>query len=539
MRHHLDKLTAAARPWLGLDDTRTAPPQTAAVISDRFDEMSWTEVRAGARRLNEVIDELHAEHDYVPDLMRDVWSSAVRAAPELRATHEMDPSRLPNRTVVGTLLDTSEWNDLRQHTVGDPVAAAMALMSQQDRLTTILTRIKAAQEAAAQHAAAQRELTARAADVQTALEAAADDADQDGEVSAPAAQAVTTAAAAADTAQAAAVAAQAAATSAAQSSASTVRSATRALAAAAADQAERDAALMAAWGIEPGQLQRMDVDERMALAQRLRGGRLGRFTDLIGRFRQMATAQRARRVEGAPGEYVGITLGSDLTRLVPAEIAQLAVPELAADFAARFATDELMVFDTRGEERQGRGAIIACIDCSGSMANTGPDGVTSEAWAKAAALALLDQARHARPRRDFAAILFSSATQVHVLRFPARDPIALHRVLELGEHFWNGGTDFQAPLRAAVGILDQEHTDRGITRGDIVLVTDGECAVSPDWKRSWDEARTRLDFRCYGIAVRARPSATARGGVLDALTDNLRDIEDLTPSVAADLFRTI
>ena len=45
---------------------------------------------------------------------------------------------------------------------------------------------------------------------------------------------------------------------------------------------------------------------------RLPTGWLGRWAELIGRFRQLATAERARKTEHAVGELVGITLGDDL-----------------------------------------------------------------------------------------------------------------------------------------------------------------------------------------------------------------------------------
>jgi hypothetical protein len=68
-------------------------------------------------------------------------------------------------------------------------------------------------------------------------------------------------------------------------------------------------------------------------------------------------------------------------------------------FAARGAAGELMLYDSQGEQSTGRGAITAGVDTSHSMYVEGPGVVTREAWAKACALALLDQARHAG--RDF------------------------------------------------------------------------------------------------------------------------------------------
>lgn len=157
--------------------------------------------------------------------------------------------------------------------------------------------------------------------------------------------------------------------------------------------------------------------------------------------------------------------------------------------------------------------------------------VTGEAWAKACALALLDQARQGR--RDFAGILFSSAREQKTFRFPAGQPPRIGDVLDFAELFFGGGTDFETPLDAAAGVLEAEFDQDGKARGDIVLITDGECRVSEPWMRAWNERKHRLGFRVFGVAIGADP-----GPVLTALSDNVRTITHLTsPNETADIFR--
>ncbi|WP_346166341.1 VWA domain-containing protein, partial [Streptomyces javensis] len=318
-----------------------------------------------------------------------------------------------------------------------------------------------------------------------------------------------------------------------------IRAAARNTAGKAAEAVREEAALMRAWGVAPGELERMPFDERARLAERLRTGRLARWAELIGRFRQMADGERARKMENATGELVGVTLGDDLSRVIPSELAGLGLPELRAVFAARYAAGELMLYDARGERTTGQGAIIACVDTSHSMYAAGPGGVTREAWSKACALALLDQARHAG--RDFVGILFSAADKLQVFRFPADAPrpAGIDPILDFAETFLGGGTSYQAPLTAAAGLLAEEFDDAARTRGDIVMITDDECGVTGEWMRGWNDAKHRLGFRVFGVAIGA-PRATETGSVLEALCDNLRSIEDLTDvHAAADLFRVI
>ncbi|NDZ99755.1 VWA domain-containing protein, partial [Streptomyces sp. SID10116] len=312
---------------------------------------------------------------------------------------------------------------------------------------------------------------------------------------------------------------------------------TRVAGARAAEAVREEAALMRAWGVGAGELERMPFDRRARLAERLRSSRLAAWAELIGRFRQMADGERARKVEHTSGELIGVTLGDDLSRVVPSELAHLGLPASRAVFAARYAAGQLMLYDSEGERTTGRGAVIACVDTSHSMYAEGPGGVTREAWAKACALALLDQARHGG--RDFVGILFAAADKLQVFRFPADEAADADRVVDFAETFLGGGTSYQKPLSAALELLAEEFDAAARTRGDIVMLTDDECDVTEEWMRGWNDAKHRLGFRVFGLAVGAPPAAEA-GSVLDALCDNLRVVEDFTDvHAAADLFRVI
>ncbi|WP_328893531.1 VWA domain-containing protein [Streptomyces sp. NBC_00236] len=533
----VEDLAGRAGRWLGPAATAGQPRPTTVVVADRFDTMTWREVYDQVTGLRDLAHSLNARHDHTEDLLADVFLAACKVSPQLREQTAMDPSRLVGHLVVTALTDSPEFAELHRETSGDPYAAAMAVLALSDTLRRMLERAGDAAERARRAASAREEAERAGAAVADVCRQAAEEADEDGTVPDGAAAALTRAVKAAEAAEAAAQQASQEAGRAVAAAAPGVRAGVRSATAGAAGQAREESELMRAWGMGPGELQRMPYGERARLAERLRAGRLGRFADLIGRFRQMAAGERARKVEQARGEYVGITLGDDLSRLIPSELANLGIPAMRSVFAARFAESRLMLYDSRGEETTGKGAIIACVDCSYSMEESGPGGVTREAWAKACALALLDQARQAR--RDFVGILFSSDDSVKVCRFPATRPAAIADVLDFAEHFFGGGTEFRTPLAAAVRLLDEELNTDGRRRGDIVMITDGECEVSEQWMRSWNEAKHTLGFRTFGVAVGA-PRATGPGTVLDALCDNLRSIDDLTDTHAAgDLFRLI
>ncbi|MFH8359042.1 VWA domain-containing protein [Streptomyces anulatus] len=465
-----------------------------------------------------------------------MFLAAYKAGLRLCERTEMDPSRLVNHQVISALVESPDFTALRRETVGDPYAAALAVLAQSGALRRMLERSQDAQERAEQAARTRQDAEGAATAVADALRRAAEEADEDGGVPAATADALHRAIGAAEAiGSAARLADQDAARGAA--AVPGLRGAAHRAAGEAAEAVREEAVLMRAWGVGSGELERMPYARRARLAERLRAGRLARWAELIGRFRQMADGERARKVESATGELVGVTLGDDLSRLIPSELANLGLPELRAVFAARYAAGELMLYDSRGEQPTGRGAVIACVDTSHSMYAEGPGGVTREAWSKACALALLDQARHAG--RDFVGILFSAEDRIQVFRFPAGRSAGIEQVLDFAETFLGGGTSYQAPLTVARELLEEEFDEATSRRGDIVMITDDECGVTEDWMRGWNEARRVLGFRLFGLAVGA-PGAAEAGSVLDALCDNLRSIEDLTDvHAAADLFRLI
>lgn len=532
----LDELASRGGAWLGRSATASGW-HTTAVLADPFDRIAWRDTHARSAGLRDLAAELSRSHEHATDLLSDVFLAAYRTAPQLREPTEMAPSRLLNHHILTALTESADFAALHRETAGDPYAAAMAVLAQAGELRRMLEHCRGARARAERAEAAQRDAGSAAAAVGEALERAADEAAEDGTVPVPAAAAVQRAIEAAEAARnAARQAAQDAAQPLAEA-APTLRATARHAVAKAAETVREEAALMRAWGVGPGELERLPYDERARLAERLRTGRLARWAELIGRFRQMADGERARKVENTAGELVGVTLGDDLSRVIPSELAHLGLPELRAVFAARYAAGELMLYNSQGERTTGQGAVIACVDTSHSMYEEGPGGVTREAWAKACALALLDQARHAG--RDFVGILFSAADKLQVFRFPADEPYGITRVLDFAETFLGGGTSYQTPLTAARELLAEEYDDTSRARGDIVMLTDDECDVTEEWMRAWNEAKHALDFRVFGIAIGTPPAAEA-GSVLDALCDNLRSVEDFTDvHAAADLFRLI
>lgn len=550
----LGRVREPAAPWLNRPGYPPPRASRARVVEsgDRADAVALDQIMTDCTALAE-LDAALSEHYGAAGLVDDLWLAAYSRDPQLADAREVAPGQRANRAIAAAMVGTPEHEELRRSTVGDPYAAAMSVLAQGPELRRMLRTLDAGGQQRDAHRAHQAADRAAGA-VQRAYAAAAGAAGDnhtdnergeegtgpdDAEVPHPLVTDVQRAIAEAEGADDDAARADAELATQHESgelAVALVRAAAREAAAHAEAELAAEATAMTAWGIGPGERQRLDAGERMRLAGKLRGGKLAHFAELIGRFRQMSTAQRSRRVEHARGEYVGVTLGDDVGSLIPAEVANLALPALRAQFAVRYAERQLMIYEQRGEDHEGQGAIIACIDCSYSMLNPDEHGITGEAYAKALALALLDQAREATPARDFAAILFSDHAEP-AIRFPAELPVSMDDKLAMAELFPGGGTDFEQPLDAARALLEVEYNTAGKQKADIVFITDGTAEVDDAWLHAWRQAKKRLGFRCFGVSIGewADPELA-----LEEICDDVRRIEDLSDTHAtADLFRAI
>lgn len=282
------------------------------------------------------------------------------------------------------------------------------------------------------------------------------------------------------------------------------------------------------WGTGLGAGGRSSPGRTLELGRRLaRNPKLRKLAALVGRMRAQAMALRRRSLERPSDEVHAITLAGDLDRLLPPELLALRHPVLRRDFARRLVEGRLQAYQLRGVDERGRGPMIVCLDGSASMAGE------KELWAKAVALTLLEIAR--RQRRLFRFICFSSKdVPLWTLDLNPRDHHAVRadRALDVAEYFPGGGTDFEAPLDAALGTLSQAR----YRRGDVVLITDGECRVSPAWLERFQKAKQRLDFSLYAVLIDVGSNSL---DALEALADRVTRVSQLSEGAARDLFLAV
>ncbi len=146
---------------------------------------------------------------------------------------------------------------------------------------------------------------------------------------------------------------------------------------------------LAAMGMGPGSPGSNDPKAIAEVYRRVRSDpTLRRICSLAGRYRRVAQSRQRRKTIHGTDDVVGVVTDNDLGRLLPHELAKLAVPEFEDDTLWRLVERQTMCRQYRSTEPVAKGPIIVTVDESGSMEG---DKVHT---AKALALALAWIARH-------------------------------------------------------------------------------------------------------------------------------------------------
>jgi uncharacterized protein with von Willebrand factor type A (vWA) domain len=478
--------------------------EAQAIRHDRFDTNKYDDVREMADELRDLSNERYEDDHIWANLVKDTYLSLWKASPELLEENEMLQSHLLNRATMEKIIGTKQYNELRTWTLLDDWSAAMGTVSLALRLAEYFDEnkdLKEQQENLAQQeqemldAMQQMASGSQSSDEEIEefldeMEKALDQYESDIEEHEQTITANQTA----------------------------LRSAAQEGMEKAQDEAEETQGMVEGFGTDPGQWTRLDPRMRMQLAARLRKNKtLLDIAKMIGRMKRLAVGQWSQRVVHGVDEIYDLTLGDDLTRVVPSELVYLADEELEDVFWSRYATHSLLQYKMRGAEKTAQGAIICMVDNSYSMHGQ------REVWAKAVALSLLEIAK--REHRDFYGIHFGSASDMKEWHFP-KGEVELSDVLDYAEWFFNSGTDFETPISRAVEVLEDQFSSDNSQKGDLIMISDGECSVSDEWMTRFFNSKEALSFRMYSVLIN-ESSAMNYWQVLETLSDKTWTVQDI------------
>jgi uncharacterized protein with von Willebrand factor type A (vWA) domain len=278
------------------------------------------------------------------------------------------------------------------------------------------------------------------------------------------------------------------------------------------------------WGLDKGGFHHLPVEKKLALLSVLKDQK--KFRDmgkLVGRIRNIAIASRRVKVTASKVELHSVTVGNDISRLLPQELVALRRPALKLDFYRRYTEKVLAQYDLQYPKTKGQGPIVCLVDSSGSMRKP-----QREEWSKAVALGFSEIA--AREKRAFAYALFAGESDELISgEFISGRPTP-GQLLALAQGFIGGGTDFEKPLTWG---LDKV-TESKFGQADIVLVTDGECAVNEEFLARLMKEKAAKGFCIYSILIDGYPQELHR------FSDEVWSIHDLLDdNVVKELFEKL
>lgn len=267
-----------------------------------------------------------------------------------------------------------------------------------------------------------------------------------------------------------------------------------------------------------GALMNVPLREQLALAEKVRyHPNLQEIAELAGRFRRIAKKKQKQKYKRTM-ERRNITLGREVERLLPMELANWSMQSSKLDFLRRFSEQQTFIFSTKGKDKRGKGPIIICMDESSSMS-------MMRAKSKAFCLALMMIAK--KQKRDLAVVPF--ATTVGEVSLFKRGASTSDELVHFCDQFLNGGTNFERPLTQALSILNESR----FQEADIVFVTDGASKLSEVFLKHFQETKKRKQFQCISVVLSTKYTK-ADAGAVECFSDKVIEVSDLNE--AEDVF---
>ena len=458
--------------------TESVKSQKNSVKNDPFDIRHFERIRKSNPRILNTFEEGVEKYPQFEELQQDVFSSLYKYVPELVDSGRMELAWQLNRQVMESVMDSPKYKELRvltrldqlNATIGTEVLGEQVKDLVHDLQQEFEKQVQALQEA-------QEDLAKAEKDAENSEE------DEEGKAK----QALDL-----DTAKKVLEDAMNKVQN--QINKKQSREVGRALDNA-LSQTRQTSDLICNWGLDQDpQYQRLGHAEKIKLVNRLRNSeKLKKLALMAGRYKRLASIARHNKIKSGNNELYDTTLGDELSKILPNEQLKLVNPELELLFKKDYLDRQLQQYEYQGKTKQHKGPIVCCIDGSGSMAGS------SEIWAKAVAISLLDIARS--QNRNFFVIHFDSnwdTANLHTNSFPKNAPYNVAQVVDMAEYFPGGGTLFEPPLSLARQKIEE---DVGYHKADIVFITDGCSTVRDTWLKEYLEWKALRAINIYSVLI--------------------------------------
>jgi len=523
-----------------------------AVVCDGYDQAAFASLKDKSTKLVELEESGSQKLPTFSPLMQDVYSSLYKATPKLREAKAITPSHRYNRSLVEQLMKTEQFKELRTYTQLDEFTSAMATLSLAGKAVELVSeetkeklqemnnleeksesledQLDGLQQAAGQaqqqaqglqQQAQQAKSQGKKAEAQSLQNQASQLTSQTDGLEAQASQAQMSL----EEAKAKLDELDDEVSEELQKNSSKLRQAARKAAEEALEDVKETSEMLEAWGSETGEIQQLPYEEKFRRAELIKSSRkMKELSKLVGRFKRLAISTQKTKVKQVPTEVFDVKVGQDLDKVLPSEILALSHPLMKYEFYERWAGGKLLLYEVKGKEKEGKGPVIICVDNSGSMAGQ------KELWSKAVALALLEISK--LQKRNYACIHFGSSTDpIKIIEVP-KGQASFDKVLEIGQYFLNGGTDFAKPLTEAVALIEKSE----FKKADIVFVTDGECAVTDEFLTEFRAAKKQKEFKVISVLV---DMGSTTPTAVREFSDEVKFVSELSGNEAGEIFAAV
>lgn len=463
---------------------------------DSYDRESFDGLTEASTEIHGLVNQKSGSPTWSP-LLRDIWASFYKVAPELTPKAQVEAPYMINRAFVEKVMQDSSNQLARVNTVLDELVSGMATLEAGRRISKEIKDRPDIQKVMDKADRASQALQQAQEQRKKGEEGEAQKLEQQAqEMMAQTQQDI-------------------------QNACKDLRMVVRRSMEAGQKKADQVVSALAGWGMEPGELTSVPLTDRIKLVQRcVTDNRLRTLADLVGRFRNLARAKQKEKIKRDRDEICGVTSGNDLPRILPVELANLRHPVMRLDFLYRYRQAQLLQYEVKTKEKMGRGPIICAVDISGSMSGQPLD------WAIATALALVDTA--ARQKRQSAVVFFDTQVKKVIEFKPGeRD---LNKYADMASTGAAGGTAYNPPLNWATDKIKEI----AFEKADLVMVTDGLCYLDESFLRDFNSKKEALKFNAYTVLIGSDP-----GGELKKWSDHVWTVNRLDEETAGEIFQEV
>ena len=339
-------------PWVALDQF--------CIENDSFDRAVFSELNEQSSEMKRIEREVQSFYPTIGPLMQDIFSAFYKYNVILKDEEEIRPGYHTNREILESVLESPEFDELKNFTLLDELSAAVGTLGFCQTLVAELMDRAVEIEDLIEGIKLEETLIEKVELLQTEIDLSQLTARQDQKQIDFNAKAQETAAEMETAARRINQLQQQENRNAAQKA---VRRAAESAAHHASAQVRELSDFVAEWGTQPGSPQALPLANRLELASQLSASpKMRKLAKMVGRLKRIALSRQQKKLHRQAEEYYELTMGNDISRLIPYELMQLSHPVLRRYFKRRFLENKLLQYSLEGVDKAGKGPMIVCIE---------------------------------------------------------------------------------------------------------------------------------------------------------------------------------